>query len=149
MRAFLLLACLAIITTATAYTDCQQAMYDGTKISWKMAVAYTNQDTNAYNALVDQWNAWVRQNFGEDPALLMSKMTGPVDLSKPYLQSNNTTSGIVHSIDGNRWQNKTYTTNDMNLLPSSVTEKMYRDSQNAKPGSAAALAAQGDFLGGI
>lgn len=119
MKALLLLSCLAIIATASAYTDCQQAMYDGTRLSWKMATAYSAQDIPAYNALVDQWNAWVRQNFGEDQALLMSKMTGPVDLSKPYISANNTTSGgIVHSIDGsNKVGGAKYTTNDMNLLP--------------------------------
>lgn len=87
-----------------------------------MAVAYTNQDTAAYNALVDQWNAWVRANFGDDQALLMQKLTAPVDLSKPYIAANNTTSGgIVHSIDGsNKQAGAKYTTNDANMLPDSA-----------------------------
>ena len=120
MKAFFFLAALALIATASAaYTDAQQAMYDGTRLSWKMAVAYTNQDTNTCNALVDECNAWVYQNFGQDQALLMQKLTGPVDLSKPYLSANNTTGGgVVHAIDGsNKAQGAKYTTNDMNLLP--------------------------------
>ena len=69
----------------------------------------------------EQWNAWVRQNFGEDPNLLMQKMTGPVDLTKPYILANNTSSGIVHKIDGMDEMNRgSYTTNDVNLLPKGV-----------------------------
>lgn len=144
-------ALIAAISLASAYTDCQQAAYDGTRLSWKMAVAYTNQDTNTYNALVDEWNAWVRQNFGEDANLLMQKLTGPVDLSKPYILANNTTGGgVVHSIDGsNKAGGSKYTTNDMNLLPASVTQDMYERSKTAAPGSAEAMAAQGNYLGGV
>jgi hypothetical protein len=145
-----LLICLALIATASAaYTDCQQAMIDGSTMSWKMATAYAAQDIPTFNSLAEQWNAWVRQHFGEDPNLIMKKMTGPVDLQKPYVLANNTTSGIVHAIDGNRAENKTYTTNDMNLLPSGVTEKMYEDSKKLDPKSAEYLASQGNYLGGI
>jgi hypothetical protein len=70
-------------------------------------------------------------------------------LQKPYVAANNTTSGIVHKIDGNRAENKTYTTNDMNLLPSGVTEKMYEDSKKLDSKSAEYLASQGNYLGGI
>lgn len=151
MRAFLFL-CVSLIaglSLVSGYDATQQAMIDGSTISWKMAVAYTNQDVNTFNSLADQWNAWVRQYFGEDANLIMKKMNGPVDLQKPYVAANNTTSGIIHKIDGNRAENKTYTTNDMNLLPSGVTEKMYEDSKKAKPGSSEAMAAQGNYLGGI
>ncbi len=119
MKAFFFLVCLALITTAAAYTLEQQAMYDGTQLSWKMATAYAAQDVPTYNGLVDQWNAWVQANFGEDANMLMQKLTGPVDLSKPYLLGNNTTKGgIVHAIDGmNNMSGAKYTTNDMNLLP--------------------------------
>jgi len=66
-----------------------------------MATAYAAQDIPTFNALADQWNAWVRQYFGEDANLLMQKMIAPVDLSKPYILANNTTGGgIVHKIDG-------------------------------------------------
>jgi hypothetical protein len=54
--------------------------------------------------------------------MIMQKVTGPVDLSKPYLLANNTTQGgIVHSIDGsNKAGGSKYTTNDINLLPNSA-----------------------------
>jgi hypothetical protein len=115
---------LAVISLASAYTLEQQNMIDGTQLSWKMATAYATQDTATFNTLVDQWNAWVYKNFGQDPNMLMAKMTGPVDLSKPYLLANNTTQGgIVHSIDGsNKAGGAKYTTNDANLLPDSARQ---------------------------
>jgi hypothetical protein len=144
----------ASLSAASAYTDCQQAMYDGTRLSWQMATAYADQDVPAYNGLVDQWNAWVRANFGEDSNLLMQKMAGPVDLQKPYIAANNTTGGgVVHAIDGNKASNRTITTNDMNLLPDSVTGKMYDRSQRlaeaGKTDSSEYLASQGNYLGGV
>jgi len=114
----------ASLSAASAYTDCQQAAYDGTRLSWRMATAYAAQDVPAYNTLVDQWNAWVRANFGEDASLLAQKLTGPVDLNKPYILANNTTKGgIVHAIDGsNKAGGAKYTTNDGNLLPESARD---------------------------
>lgn len=141
--------CLAGLSLASGYDATQQAMIDGTTLSWKMATAYAAQDIPTFNTLAEQWNAWVRQHFGEDANLIMKKMTGPVDLSKPYVAANNTTGGIVHAIDGNTASNRTYTTNDMNLLPSGVTEKMYEDSQRLDPKSAEYLASQGNYLGGV
>lgn len=137
--------CLAGLSLATGYDATQQAMIDGTSLSWKMAIAYDQQDTATFDALADQWNAWVRQYFGEDPNLLMQKMTGPVDLQKPYVSANNTTSGIVHAIDGNAASNKTYTTNDMNLLPAGSAEKMAKLVGTYPDGSSIG----GQYLGGI
>jgi len=128
------------ISTCQAYTAEQQAMIDGTSLSWKMAIAYDQQNIPEFNALADQWNAWVRQHFGEDASLIMKKMTGPVDLQKPYILANNTTSGVVHAIDGSTVNGPSYTTNDVNLLPDSVR-------YNATTKSYAGY--QGDFLGGI
>jgi len=138
-----LILCVALIfglSLASGYDATQQAMINGTTLSWKMAVAYTNQDVAAFNALADQWNAWVRQHFGEDPNLIMKKMTGPVDLQKPYVAANNTAGGIVHKIDGNTAGSRNYTTNDANLLPDSArynaTTKSYSDNTS-------------NYLGGI
>ena len=117
------LMAVALIASSTAqgYDATQQAMINGTTLSWKMATAYAAQDIPTFNALAEQWNAWVRQHFGEDPNLLMQKMTGPVDLTKPYILANNTSSGIVHKIDGMDEMNRgSYTTNDVNLLPKGV-----------------------------
>jgi hypothetical protein len=142
---FLCVALVAGLSLASGYDATQQAMIDGTSLSWKMAVAYTNQDTTTFNALAGQWNTWVRQHFGEDQNLLMNLLTGPVDLSKPVLTGNNTTAGIVHAIDGNRAGNKTYTTNDLNLLPASSAEKRAAMIGTYPDGSSIG----GQYLGGV
>ena len=51
-----------------------------TNLSFKFGIAYhqarLSQNFIAYNLLVDQYNAWVRQHFGEGAdALFMSKIT--------------------------------------------------------------------------
>jgi len=107
---------------AADYTDQQQATISGLRLSYQIGQAYEKYlqggDATTFNALVDQWNAWVQNNFGQDANLLMQKVTGPVDLAKPYLLANNTTQGgIVHTIDGSNKYGAKYTTNDMNLLP--------------------------------
>jgi hypothetical protein len=123
MKYIAILLCIVGLTIAQGYTEQQQATADGLKLSFKIGQAYEKYqqkgDATAFNALVDQWNAWVQANFGQDPNLLMQKVNGPVDLSKPYLLANNTTQGgIVHAIDGsNKAGGAKYTTNDANLLP--------------------------------
>jgi len=132
--------CLVGLVMAQGYNDWQQGAAEGLKIGFKLGVAYEQAqkgiDINGFNAQVDTYNAWVREHFGEDPMLLMQKMTGPVDLQKPVLLANNTTSskGIVHKIDGNALPEGTYTTNDMNLLPESALKT---------------LPEGGEYLGGV
>ena len=127
---------------ALGYDATQQAMINGTTLSWKMATAYAAQDIPTFNFLADQWNAWVRQYFGEDANLLMKKMTGPVDLTKPYLLANNSSSGIVHKIDGMNQMNTTYTTNDVNMLPKGVDPTKLKAVNPWQQGGA-------EYLGGV
>ena len=133
-----------VFIPAYGYDATQQAMINGTTLSWKMATAYAAQDIPTFNALADQWNAWVRQYFGEDANLLMEKMTAPVDLSKPYILANNTTGGgIVHKIDGMNDMNQgSYTTNDVNLLPKGVDPTKLKATNPWQQGGA-------EYLGGI
>lgn len=142
--------CLVGLVMAQGYNDWQQGATEGLKLGFKMGQAYEQAqkgiNIDGFNAQVDTYNAWVREHFGEDPMLLMQKMTGPVDLQKPVLLANNTTSkGIVHQIDGNALPEGTYTTNDMNLLPDSAISAIQKDPDDpdnpAKQGGA--------WLGGI
>ena len=57
-------------------------------------------------------------------------MNAPIDLTKPIITRNNTTSGIQHKIDGNRWSNRTIQTNDANLL----NEAELKANRAANPG---------------
>ena len=143
MKTIIILASLlAAITLAAAYTPEQQTTVDGVRLSFQLGQAYEKavqgQNIPAYNSLVDQWNAWVVKNFGNDTALLMTKITTPVNLQKPYLASNDTTSkGIAHEMDGG----SQYATNDANLLPESALAKYAASEQGKATGS--------DFLGGV
>ncbi len=61
-----------------AYTSGQQTILEGIRLSFQLGMAYERasqgQNVAEFNALVDQYNTWIGQNFGEDPNLLMSKM---------------------------------------------------------------------------
>lgn len=129
---FAIFLCIAGLTTAADYTDQQKAVMQGLRLSYQLGEAHqkylTGGDVTAFNALIDQWNSWVQTNFGQDQNLLMQKVAGPVDLSKPYLLANNTTQGgIVHSIDGSTNRSSKYTTNDVNLLPQGVADRWRKE----------------------
>jgi len=138
--------CLAGLAVAAEYTDWQNGAIDGFKKGFEIGQAYQlaldGKNIDDFNAKVDEYNAWVRANFGEDPNMLMPKMTAPIDLSKPVLITNNTTSskGIVHEIDGSSGE-KTISTNDVNLL-SDAAIAQYRNSSEGKASGA-------EYLGGI
>jgi hypothetical protein len=146
---FLLVGLVAAISLASAaYTPQQQAEISGLRLSYQLGQAYDRiqlqgGDVSGFNALVDQWNAWVAVNFGQDSNLLMQKMaTGAANLQRPFLYANNTTAskGVVHAIDGNKIGGPQYTTNDMNLLPSNV---LYNTTTKSYTGY------NGDYLGGV
>ncbi len=135
MKQIAIVLCLIGLAAAAGYNDWQQGAADGLRYGFKMGQAYQNAlngiNVTGFNAEVDRYNAWVRQNFGEDPYLMMSQMnipTSEIDLTRPVLIANNTTSGgIPHKIDGmSEMGGPTYTTNDVNLLPKSL------DLRNAK-----------------
>ena len=138
----ILVSLLAAVSLAAAYTPEQQATVDGVRLSFQLGQAYDKavqgQDVPAFNALVDQWNAWVVKYFGNDTTLLMAKMTAPINLQQPYVAANNTSSkGIVHKIGGEAQ----YTTNDINLMPDAAISKYAASEQGKAMGS--------DFLGGV
>lgn len=126
MKYIAIFLCLAGLAMAAGYTDWQQGAAEGLSYGFKMGQAYADAlngiNVTGFNAEVDIYNAWVRANFGEDANLLMAKFDVPADLSKPYLEANNTTGGgIVHAIDGTNAANgPKYTTNDINMLPDSA-----------------------------
>jgi hypothetical protein len=138
----ILVSLLTAVSLGSAYTPEQQTTIDGVKLAFTLGQAYqkalTGQDVMEFNALVDQWNTWVVENFGNDTTLLMAKMTEPIDLQKPYIAANDTTSkGIAHTIDGVAQ----YTTNDANLLPDTAISRYAASEQGKTTGS--------NYLGGI
>ncbi len=157
MKYIAVFICLVGVVGAQSYTDWQQGATEGLSYGFKLGQAYQKAvnglNIDDYNTLVDSYNAWVTENFGEGSPLLMQKMTGTssdLDLTKAILISNNTSKGgIVHAIDGGTEGGASYTTNDMDTLPSSVTQKMYDDSKKLDPNSPEYQATQGAYLGGI
>ncbi|MDQ1261174.1 MAG: hypothetical protein QG575_355 [Euryarchaeota archaeon] len=148
MKYIAIFLCIVGLTMAADYTSDQQATLDGLRLSYQIGQAYEKYlqrgDATTFNALVDQWNAWVQTNFGQDANLLMSKVTGPVDLTKPYLLANNTTQGgIVHAIDGTgKAKGASYTTNDVNMLPKGVDPTKAKTANPWQQGGE-------EYLGGI
>jgi hypothetical protein len=135
MKYIAIFLCLVGLAVAVGYTDWQQGASEGLKMGFKMGQAYEQAQKGinvaGFNALVDEYNGWVREHFGEDPAMLMQKLNAPVDLTKSVLIANNTTQkGIVHEIDGmNKANEAKYTTNDMNLLPESAITNLENGGQ--------------------
>ncbi len=153
MKLTRIIAALAILSLVAIpalgqMTDYQKGIAEGLKVGFFMHEKYTQAldgiNVSGYNAEVDRYNTWIRSIFGNDPQFLMTPITGPTSIaSKPILITNtsNSTSGIVHEIDGGIAKGPTYKTNDMNLLPESQTNAMLN---NPDP-----LKRQGEYLGGV
>ncbi len=78
MKGFIIISLVLLAGLASAYSPEQQITSNGMNLSFNLGIAYDNairgQNVTEYNALVDEYNAWVRQHFGEDAGLLKSKM---------------------------------------------------------------------------
>jgi hypothetical protein len=81
MKGIIVISLLLLAELASAYTPEQQTTLDGMNLSFRLGVAYEKaiegQNVAEFNALVDEYNAWIRQHFGEDANLLMSKLNEP------------------------------------------------------------------------
>ncbi len=81
MKGIIVISLILLAGLASAYTPEQQITLDGMNLSFRLGMAYEKaiqgQNVAEYNALVDEYNAWIRQHFGEDTNLLMSKLNEP------------------------------------------------------------------------
>ena len=81
MKGFIIISLILLAGLASAYTPEQQTTSDGMNLSFKLGLAYDKaiqgQNVTEFNALVDEYNAWVLQHFGEDASLLKSKINEP------------------------------------------------------------------------
>jgi hypothetical protein len=84
MKDIIVISLLLLAGLASAYTPEQQTTLDGMNLSFRLGVAYDRaiqgQNVTEYDALVDEYNAWIRQHFGEDASLLVSKLTEPTTM---------------------------------------------------------------------
>jgi hypothetical protein len=95
MKGIIVISLILLAGLASAYTPEQQVTVDGVRLSFQLGQAYAKAaqglDVPAFNALVDQWNAWVIKNFDNDTTLLMTKLNEP-----PIAISPSTTGGIAY-----------------------------------------------------
>ncbi len=81
MKGIIVISLILLTGLASAYTPEQQTTLDGMNLSFRLGIAYDKasqgQNVAEFNALVDEYNAWIRQHFGEDANLLMSKLNEP------------------------------------------------------------------------
>jgi hypothetical protein len=81
MKGIIVISLILLAGLASAYTPEQQTTLDGMNLSFRLGIAYDKasqgQNVAEFNALVDEYNAWIRQHFGEDANLLMSKLNEP------------------------------------------------------------------------
>ncbi len=101
---FIMTVLVLIASQVSAYSPEQQTIVEGLNLSDQLWVAHENaiqkQDVSGYNNLVDVYNAWIRQNFGEGAAALLKekittanlpgvsqkqqKPTGPYVMKNPF-----------------------------------------------------------------
>ena len=108
-----LLFALALIGPSGALSDYQKGVLDGLSMGWKMAQKYDQalQGSPAeFNGAVPEYNAWIKEIFGENQSLMLMPMTtSPARQADSYFISKTFTP--VHSMDAS-W-NQT----DISLLP--------------------------------
>ena len=149
---FIFIISIIALTAISANAMDDNSAKEGISLAFKLGQEYneiskhSGSHTN-YNALVDQWNAFVAANFGNDPSMIMTKTNEKTaNLQKPYVLGKNLTSnGIVHSIDGSNKGSASYTTNDMNLIPARDAADMDRTTGTYPDGSPIG----GQYLGGV
>ncbi len=102
MKSAIVISLILLAGLASAYTPEQQTTLDGMNLSFKIGVAYEQaiqgQNISEFNALVDEYNAWIRQHIGEDARLLKLKINEiapsepivvtPSDSGTAYLEEN-------------------------------------------------------------
>jgi len=87
MKSIIIIVLVLLAGLASAYTPEQQTTIDGMNLSFQLGIAYEKasqgQNVAEFNALVDTYNAWIRQLFGEDVNLLKTKInyTPPMAVS--------------------------------------------------------------------
>ena len=87
MKGFVIISLILLAGLASAYTPEQQTASDGMNLSFKLGIAYDKaiqgQNVTEFNALVDEYNTWVLQHFGEDASLFKPKINEPSTAIQP------------------------------------------------------------------
>ena len=95
MKGMILSICLVLMAgLASGFTSEQQIMLDGMNLSYELGMAYENalqgQNVAEYNALVDEYNAFIQLHFGENTSLSKAKLDESAIRSTPTLLGSDT-----------------------------------------------------------
>jgi hypothetical protein len=75
MKSIIVIALMLLAGLASAYTPAQQSALDTVNLGFKLGMAYEQasqgQNVSEYNTLVDEYNTWIREQFGADASLLL------------------------------------------------------------------------------
>ena len=84
IKSIIIIVLILLAALVSAYTPEQQTTIDGMNLSYQLCIAYEKasqgQNVTEFNTLVDIYNAWIREHFGEDVNLLMQKMNDTTQL---------------------------------------------------------------------
>ena len=87
IKGIIIIVLILLAGLVSACTPEQQTTIDGMNLSYQLCITYEKaslgQNVTEFNTLVDTYNAWIREHFGEDVNLLMQKMndTAPLEVS--------------------------------------------------------------------
>ncbi len=95
MKGMIVSICLILMAgLGSGFTSEQQIMLDGMNLSYELGMAYEKalqgQNVAEYNALVDEYNAFVKLNFGENTSLTKAKLDESAIRSTPTLLGSDT-----------------------------------------------------------
>ena len=95
MKGMILPICLFLLAgLGCGFSSEQQIMLDGMNLSYELGMAYDKalqgQNVAEYNALVDEYNAFILLHFGENKSLTKSKLDDSSIRGTPTLLGSNT-----------------------------------------------------------
>jgi len=95
MKGMILPICLFLLAgLGCGFSSEQQIMLDGMNLSYELGMAYDKalqgQNVAEYNALVDEYNAFILLHFGENTSLTKSKLNDSAIRGTPTLLGSNT-----------------------------------------------------------
>ena len=95
MKGMIVSICLILMAgLGSGFTSEQQIMLDGMNLSYELGMAYEKalqgQNVAEYNALVDEYNAFIKLNFGENTSLTKAKLDESAIRSTPTLLGSDT-----------------------------------------------------------
>ena len=95
MKGMILSICLVLMAgLGSGFTSEQQIMLDGMNLSYELGMAYEKalqgQNVAEYNALVEEYNAFIQLHFGENTSLTKAKLDESAIRSTPTLLGSDT-----------------------------------------------------------